>query len=88
MGGAVLFVDGMAGFWVRPFSRSMVSLSHSDISSLSSGEHLTMGAGLSGECVGDLVRLVSCVIVEGLSLMPGSGVRTVDGGTMFFIAAA
>ena len=88
MGGAVLFVGGMAGSWVRHFSRSAVSLSHLDMSSLSSGEHLMLGAGLSGKCAGDLVRLVSCVVVEGLFVMLGSGVRTVDVGMMFFIVAA
>ena len=71
----VSFGGGMAGFGVRHSSRSRASLFHTDMSSLSSGEHLTLGTGLSVDFVGDLVRLVSCV-AGGNSLVPGSGVGT------------
>ena len=58
MGGVICCGVPVAGSWVRHFSRSLLSLFQTGMSSLSSEEHLTLGAGLSGECVGDLVRLV------------------------------
>ena len=78
MEGALSGVAGMGGSWVRHFSRSLASFTHTDMSFLSFGEHLTLGASLSGEFVGDLVRLVSWVVVRGISVMPGSGVGIVS----------
>ena len=54
-----------------------MSVFHPDMASSSSGDHLTLVAGLSlsGENVGDLVRFASVVEVEGHYGVPLSGVR-------------